>query len=310
MSDMANPVVEFVGVKKYFGKRLVIDNLSFQVYERDIFGFLGPNGAGKSTTLYMLVRLVYPSSGAIRILNKEHKEVTSYLKEIGALIEEPAFYDNLSARRNLSLLARLSNMNNKKLIDETLDIVGLLNRANDKVRTYSHGMKQRLGIAQALITKPKIVILDEPTSGLDPEGTREVWELVRTLSKNSNITFIISSHLLYEIEEVCNKVAVLDEGKLVACDSLDKLLNFSECILNITYPEPEKIKQFIQEKEIGETLLINGDFIKLKLYSITPDMLNKLLCESGIYVSSIYKVKRTLEELFLELTGEKGISEE
>ena len=307
---MANPVVEFIGVNKYFGKRLVIDNLSFQVYERDIFGFLGPNGAGKSTTLYMLVRLVYPSSGAIRILNKEHKEETSYLKEIGALIEEPAFYDNLSARRNLSLLARLSDLNSKKLIDETLDIVGLLNRADDKVRTYSHGMKQRLGIAQALITKPKIVILDEPTSGLDPEGTREVWELVRTLSKNSNITFIISSHLLYEIEEVCNKVAVLNEGKLVACDSLDKLLNFSECILNITYPEPEKIKQFIQEKGIGETLLINGDFIKLKLHSITPDMLNKLLCESGIYVSSIYKVKRTLEELFLELTGEKGISEE
>lgn len=305
MTNSTKSVIEFINVYKHFGKRLVINNLSFEVYENDIFGFLGPNGAGKSTTLYMLVRLVYPSSGTIKILGKEHREVTKYLKEIGAFIEEPAFYDNFSARQNLSLLARLSNVKDKKSIAEILNYVGLLDRANDRVGTYSHGMKQRLAIAQALLTKPKVVVLDEPTNGLDPDGTREVWELIKFLSKNNKMTFLISSHLLYEIEEVCNRVAVLNEGVLVACDYLENLLKFSECILEINYPEPEKIKLFISDKNLGETISINKNSIKIKTNSIVPEELNKLFCDSGIYVSSIYKVKRTLKELFLELTKKK-----
>ncbi len=200
---------------KSFGGTLAVDRLSLSVRRGDIFGFLGPNGAGKTTTIRMIVGLIYPTSGYAEVLDHQvPRDKEEALRHIGGFVEVPAFYGNMSARRNLRLMGSLSGKIEEARVTEVLDIVGLLERADSKVGDYSHGMKQRLGIANALINQPELVILDEPTSGLDPQGMKDVRELVRELGAGGTTVFL-SSHLLYEVEQVCNRAAIINKGRVV-----------------------------------------------------------------------------------------------
>ena len=198
---------------KEFDKFTAVNNLSFSVNKGDVYGFLGPNGAGKSTTLRMVLGLVHPSSGTISINNSFiNKTNRKYLSSIGALIERPDFYNNLSAFDNLKLLARLSKTNYNR-IDTVLDQVGLFEKSAVKVGKFSQGMKQRLGIAQALIHQPEIIILDEPSNGLDPQGQADMRELIQKINVGLGITIIISSHILNEVEKIANRMIVINNGK-------------------------------------------------------------------------------------------------
>src|ERR1044071_5497567 len=213
MSDLA---LETQDLTKRFGSRTAVDRLSLRVERGDIYGFLGPNGAGKSTTLRMLLGLVRPTSGVVRFpLPAGTWEYLRARSRVGAIIETPAFYENISGRRNLQLLASLSGGVKKKRVEEVLEIVELRDRARDPVKVYSYGMRQRLGIAQALLPTPELIILDEPTNGLDPQGIQETRELIRRLRDDFRLTVLLSSHLLTEIEQLCNRVGIIHEGRLL-----------------------------------------------------------------------------------------------
>src|SRR6185369_7591975 len=213
MPDLALQTEELT---KRFGTRAAVDRLSLRVERGDIYGFLGPNGAGKSTTLRMLLGLVRPTSGVIKFpVRASSWEYLKARSRIGAIIETPAFYENFSGRRNLQLLASLSGGVQKKRVDEVLEIVDLCDRARDPVKVYSLGMRQRLGIAQALLPTPELIILDEPTNGLDPQGIHETRNLIRRLRDEFKLTVLLSSHLLTEIEQLCNRVGIIHEGRLL-----------------------------------------------------------------------------------------------
>jgi ABC-type multidrug transport system ATPase subunit len=203
------------GLTKAFNGVVAVDHLDLSVRRGDVFGFLGPNGAGKTTTIRMIFGLISPTSGYVEVLDhRVPNDKREALRHIGGFVEVPAFYGNMSARRNLRLMGRLNDVHDEKRIAEVLDIVGLLERADSKVGDYSHGMKQRLGIANALLHRPELIVLDEPTSGLDPQGMKDVRELIRALGTEGTTVFL-SSHLLHEIEQVCNRAVIINKGRVV-----------------------------------------------------------------------------------------------
>ncbi|MCD6385857.1 ABC transporter ATP-binding protein [Candidatus Sumerlaeota bacterium] len=304
-------IVEVEGLTKSFGKIRAVDNLSFVVYEGDILGFLGPNGAGKTTTLYMLLGLVHPDSGRIRLFGEDlRKDRISLLRWVGAVVESPDFYRHLSARKNLELLNRIHNGRiDSTRIDEVLALVGLEERAGDKVKTYSHGMRQRLGIAQAILHRPRLLILDEPTIGLDPEGSQEVWSILRQLVAREKMTIIISSHLLFEIEEFSNRVCVIDQGKMLTCDFTHKLLQLSQPVVEVEFDSPEErqnASELLAQTHWAEVLNnltpANLPILQVKLQGKTPKELNKFLFDHGLIASSIRPIHQNLREFFLRIT--------
>ena len=221
-----SPLVEIRNLTKRFKSIIAVDNLSLSVFEQDIYGFLGPNGSGKSTTIRLILTLLRSNAGSIHVfglpLNSNRNKI---LGRIGAFVEKPDFYENLSAFKNLEILATYSKIQvNQKKIDENLDLVGLLERSNSKVKTYSKGMKQRLGIAQALLHDPELLILDEPANGLDPSGMRDVRNLIRFLNQERNKTIILSSHNLQEIEMIANRMVIINQGKKIIEGEVAKLL--------------------------------------------------------------------------------------
>lgn len=214
---MQEPIIEIRGLRKNYGSFTAVDGLDLTVYHGDIYGFLGPNGAGKSTTIRMILSLVKPSAGSITVFGKPlstHR--AEILRKIGCIVERPDFYNYLSAYRNLELLGRLSGADvSKQNIYRMLDMVGLGSRATSKVKTFSHGMKQRLGIAQALIHNPDLVILDEPTTGLDPHGMVDVRDLIVSLAHDHGKTIVLSSHILPEVEHIATRMIIINKGKTV-----------------------------------------------------------------------------------------------
>lgn len=308
-------IVEVEGLTKTFRHIRAVDNISFVVYEGDILGFLGPNGAGKTTTLYMLLGLVRPDSGKIRIFGKDlFKERTSILQQVGAVVESPEFYNYLSGRKNLELLSRIHNGRiDSSRIDEVLGIVGLKERGDDKVKTYSHGMRQRLGIAQAILHRPRLLILDEPTIGLDPEGSQDIWGILKKLVSQENMTIIISSHLLFEIEEFSNRVCVIDRGKMLTCDFTHKLLQFAQPVVEIEFDSPgerEDARRVLAQTRWAEVFNnlapISPTLLKVKLQGKTPKELNKFLFDNGIVASTIRPIHQNLREFFLRITQKEG----
>jgi ABC-2 type transport system ATP-binding protein len=225
---ISNSLLETQGLTKTFGSRKIIDNLSLKVCKGDVYGFLGRNGQGKTTTIRLMTGLIFPDAGDVLIgghsIKKNFKQA---IANVGAIVETPSFYGYLSGYDNLRLMANLIPGSRKAKIDEVLEIVGLKERAKDKVRTYSLGMKQRLGIANALLGEPKLIILDEPSNGLDPQGMREIKELIVQLSSEKDIAFFISSHLIHDIEQICNRVAMIDKGKLLVEKSVKALIDES-----------------------------------------------------------------------------------
>ncbi|MCO6466598.1 MAG: ABC transporter ATP-binding protein [Bradyrhizobiaceae bacterium] len=214
---MEDPIIQVRGLRKTYGSFTAVDGLDLTVYRGDVYGFLGPNGAGKSTTIRMMLSLVKPTAGTIDIFGKplatNRKEI---LRRIGCVVERPDFYNYLSARNNLEIVGRLSGTDvSKQRILQTLDLVGLASRSESKVKTFSHGMKQRLGIAQALLHSPDLIILDEPTTGLDPHGMVDVRNIIVSLAKDHNKTIVLSSHILPEVELTATRMIIINRGKAI-----------------------------------------------------------------------------------------------
>jgi len=210
------PLLETRGLTKSFRGRKVVDDLNIRVMKGDVYGFLGRNGQGKTTAIRMMTGLVFPDAGDVLVGGVSlRKDFRRAIARIGAIVETPAFHDYLTGYENLALMANLTPGVTRSRIREVLDIVGLNGRARDKVRTYSLGMRQRLGIANALLHEPELIILDEPTNGLDPQGMKEIRELILRLAAEKRITFFISSHLLYEMQQICNRVGIIEGGRLL-----------------------------------------------------------------------------------------------
>lgn len=285
---------------KRFGARTAVDRLTMRVEWGDIYGFLGPNGAGKSTTLRMLLGLIRPTSGVIKFPVRQSWEYLRARSRIGAIVETPAFYENFSGRRNLQLLASLSGGVQAKRVDEVLEIVGLRERARDPVRAYSYGMRQRLGIAQALLPSPELIILDEPTNGLDPQGIQEIRQLIRRLRDEFKITILLSSHLLTEVEQVCNKVGIIHEGRLLYEGGPETLLA-PTTRFNVRVDDLSAASELLTS-QLGIPLSKNGAGI-LRI-DIDPDRipaLNASLVAHGINVYELSPIKESLEEAFIRL---------
>lgn len=287
-------------VSKVINKKSIVKNVSFSIDQGEVLGFLGPNGAGKSTTLRMIVGLSKPTSGNIEICG--HSITKDYIKamsNIGCIIEGPDLYNYMSGWDNLKMLASMNNGISEKNIKDIVDLVGLKNRIRDKVNTYSLGMKQRLGLAQALINDPKLLILDEPTNGLDPSGINEFRNIVKTLAKEKNISVLVSSHLMSEIELMCDKVSIIKNGAILKNATVNELINTKEVFWNLDDNERGKkiLKDIwkIDSQISGEKLEAEVDLSKLV-------EINNSFFKEGIMIKFVTNKNKTLEDLFLKLT--------
>ncbi len=299
-----NTIVSVKNLSKNFNEIKAVNDLSFSVEKGQVYGFLGQNGAGKSTTIRMLLTLIKPTSGQIEIfgmdLNKHRKEI---LRQIGAIIEKPDMYKYLTALENLRIFAAMSGVkvSEKKLLDQ-LEMVGLAERAHSKVKTYSQGMKQRLGIATALVHDPQLVILDEPTNGLDPQGIADVRNLILMLSRQMNKTMIISSHLLSEIELIAESMIIIDKGKKIVEGKVRELFDPAETIIELKTFDDALMYEKLQQSDLK--IFVQGkrnDCILLKLHrDQIPAVIKKLV---GLEVPILsFHSKHSLENYFLSLT--------
>lgn len=296
-------IVNIEGVSKSFGSIKAVSDLDLTVDRADVLGFLGPNGSGKSTSIRMLLSLIKPDAGNIEIFGQSvrHKRL-NILSRVGALVEQPNFYEYLSARKNLEILMQYSGKKPEiKRIDEVLDMLGLLDRAGSKVKTYSKGMKQRLGIAQALVHDPELLVLDEPSSGLDPSGMKDVRELIRYLNEHHGKTILLSSHQLHEIEMISNRMIIIDKGRKIVEGTVEELLQKGEIRVEFEVNEVEKALSILQkEYRAMEIIMVDGG-LQADCQRSEVHKINKLLNNNGIEVAAIVP-KRSLEEYFLSLT--------
>jgi len=303
--DLEENVIEISGLTKRFKDVLAVNELDFTVHRGDVFGFLGPNGAGKSTTIRMLVSLISPTSGTIKIFDKILKENRrEILANVGAIVEKPDFYQYLPAIKNLEILAKISGKEvTQKRIIELLELVGLKDRAKSKVKTYSHGMKQRLGIAQALLHNPELIVLDEPTTGLDPQGMKEIRDLIIRLSKEENKTIFLSSHILSEIEIVANRMIIINKGSKIVEGEVGKLLNSSTLRVTLEVENAEAAVKILEGTRWNKNIesITENKFI-LSIEQEAIPVLNKYLVENGVMVNALIPV-RSLEDYFLSITA-------
>jgi len=297
-------VIEVRELTKQFGSLTAVDNLQLDVYQGDVFGFLGPNGAGKSTTIRMILSLIKPDSGTIKVfglpLPANRAEIMS---KIGCIVEKPDFYKYLDAEKNLEILSRFSSKPvSRGRIGAILEFVGLSGRGKDKVSGYSHGMKQRLGLAQALLHDPDLIILDEPTTGLDPQGIIDIRQLILYLSREKGKTIFLSSHILHELELVASRLAILNKGKLVLQGAISDLLNEHERLIEIRTDNPEKAARVLAESWAGNTSAdVKQGILRLQSdYQRIPELV-AILSAQGVDIYGV-ESRRRLEDLFLQLT--------
>ena len=297
------------GLTKRYGHFLALEDLTLEVPPGVVYGLLGPNGAGKSTALRLFLGLVRPTAGESCIFGyNAWSERLQMLRLVGASVETPAFFSYMSARRNLELLSDLTGGVPRTRVDEVLETVGLLPRAHDRVGSYSHGMKQRLAIAQALLHHPPLIVLDEPTSGLDPFGMVEVRQLVRHLTQQMGVTVVLSSHLLTEVQQVCDRVAILSHGRLVMEGAVSDLLNPGEVIYSIHADPLEAAQEVVSHFPGIDLLEVLDGHIRVRMGMTEAGRLNRALVEQGIDVTELVPQEPTLEEVFLQVTeGESHV---
>lgn len=301
-------VLSVKGLCKKYGKRIAVNNLSFEIHEGEIFGFLGPNGAGKSTAIKMITGLAKIDQGEVFICGKSiKKQFEQAIANVGGIIENPEMYNNLSGRSNLELFANLSEVAGHKKIDEVGKVVGLTSRLKDKVGTYSLGMKQRLGIAQALLHDPKLLILDEPTNGLDPEGVVELRNFLRKLASERKIAILISSHNLAEMELMCDSVGIINLGSLDRIERIAKKEKSAGEMVAIQVNFPNYAGRLILEKYGKRKLTITKNTIVVALPHDKIPEVTALLVTNGISIYSIVERKQNLESIFLETINKRAL---
>lgn len=284
---------------KSFGKKQILNNVSLEVKKGDILGFIGPNGAGKTTTIKLILGLQSIDSGTVKINGYDiKKDFEKAIEKVGTIVENPDLYMYLSGYDNLKLIANLYKNVGKKRIDEVVKLVKLEQRINDKVSKYSLGMRQRLGIAQALLHKPNLLILDEPTNGLDPEGIKELRDLIKELAEKENMAIVISSHNLAELESFCNKVAIIKNGKVVETNSISEVKKVEQSYI-IEIDDLENINQII-----GKTIVkVNDTTFKLNVNKEEIPQIVKRLVEADKKVYMVKEEILSLEDAFLKKTG-------
>lgn len=296
-------IIEVSHLVKNYGKIKAVEDASFDVFRGDVYGFLGPNGAGKSTTIRTILSLIKPTSGQIKVFNRDITLHRKYIMQrIGCIVEKPDFYKYLSAEKNLEIVARISGVNiAKSKVHEIIEFVGLKGREKDKLHSFSHGMKQRLGIAQTLIHDPELIILDEPTTGLDPQGIIDIRNLILQLKNERNKTVLLSSHILSEIELIANRMVIINKGKTIVQGSVTDLLNANDMIVSFQVDNVTKAKQITDSSSL-HLMIENTDNSNLLIHIAREKipLLNKMFCDQGIHVYSI-EAKRKLEDYFLKL---------
>jgi ABC-2 type transport system ATP-binding protein len=296
--------IEARGLVKRYGELVAVDHVDLTVETGDVFGYLGPNGAGKTTSLRMMLGLIAPSSGGVRLFGRDpNADGARALDGVAGFVEGPRFYPYLTGRRNLRLLADLDGGEAAARIDEVLDLVELADRAKDKVGGYSHGMRQRLGIAASLLRDPKLLLLDEPTTGLDPAGMRDMRELVKRLA-GEGITILLSSHILAEVEELCNRVAIIRRGTIIYEGFLRELLVSAGGEYRLRSSDQERARAValahgLDVEVFDGELRFRGDAAQAEALSIA-------LGRSGIGISALVPYTATLEELFLDMTEQES----
>jgi ABC-type multidrug transport system ATPase subunit len=297
-------VIKVENISKHFGQLKAVDQLSFEVEAGQVFGFLGQNGSGKSTTIRMLLSLIHPSSGSIELFGKSiQKNRAAILEQVGAIIERPDLYPYLSATEHLQLFAKVRKQKvEANRITKTLEQVGLAQRAQDKVQTFSLGMKQRLGIAIALVHNPSLIILDEPTNGLDPQGIADIRALIKHLSHEEGKTVFVSSHLLSEIEQVANQILIIHQGKKMVEGMTKELLDPEKRVIQIKTMDDKQALAIIVSSSFSEYILPRKEGIFLKLPAHSIPLLNESLIKSGVAVMGI-ETKNSLEDYFLQITS-------
>ena len=299
-------VVELKNVTKVIKGRKIIDDISFQVNKGEVFGFLGPNGAGKTTTIRMIVGLMGITSGDITIGGSSIKtQFENAVGHVGAIVENPEMYKFLTGYQNLVHYARMSKGITKEKIAETVELVGLTERINDKVKTYSLGMRQRLGLAQCLLHDPDVLILDEPTNGLDPAGIREIRDYVRQLAREKNMAVIVSSHLLSEMEMMCDRIGIIQNGKLIDVQLVQEFVHGTEVTFELEVVPSDKALAIVKAHypDVQTNHSRNGITVELSKEEI-PNLVKNLVSED-IQIFGIKETAKTLEDRFLEVTSEK-----
>ncbi len=296
-------ILRTVGLAKRYGRLLALQDLNLEVRRGQVYGFLGPNGAGKTTTIALILGLIAPTAGHVEMFGLDtRRHLSEALRRTGAILEGQAYYPDLSGRDNLRVWSALSDDVGVKRMQETLDLVGLSGRSGDKVRTYSQGMKQRLGLAAALLHDPELLVLDEPTNGLDPAGRREFREMIRDLARIGKTVFV-SSHLLGEVEQMCDYVGIVKGGRLLTQGSVRTLLRRGEA-LEMQVTEPDRAVQVLEGLEWVRGLRRQDDRIVVEAPRERAADLSRALAEHQIYLSELRPRDSSLEEFFLEVTGD------
>jgi ABC-2 type transport system ATP-binding protein len=296
-------IIKVQHLAKNFGSFQAVKDVSFTVNKGDVFGFLGPNGAGKSTTIRCMLSLIKADNGQIELFGKDlQKHRNEILSKVGSIIEKPDFYRYLSAEKNLAIFARISGKDvSKREIAEMLDFVGLNGRNRDKVGGFSHGMKQRLGIAQTLLHQPDLIVLDEPTTGLDPQGIVEIRNLILRLKSEQNKTVILSSHQLSEIELISNRMVIINKGQSIIEGDVKELLNAQEMVVQLEVNDMDKTIQVISASfESASHKKINERIIEVNIEKQLVPSLNRILVQEGVEIHAM-EPKRKLEDFFMKI---------
>lgn len=302
-------VLQIKNLTKYFGRKKVVDGVNMEVYRGEVFGFLGPNGAGKTTTIKMIMSLLQRDAGEIYINGYSiDKDFEKAMAKVGGIVENPETYTHLTGLENLQQYARMRSGVTRERINEVVRMVGLENRIHDKVKKYSLGMKQRLGVAQSIMHHPDLLILDEPTNGLDPAGIKELRDILKHLAHEENICVMVSSHLLSEMQLMCDRVGIIVDGKIVDVKGIDDLVRESEgnhFVYHIKVMEDlERAMTLIDDKEISE---VDQDTFAVTLDNeqAIADIVTRLVLNQ-IKILGVTAIKRNLEDIFIELTGSGG----
>jgi ABC-2 type transport system ATP-binding protein len=306
------PPIEIRGLVKRYGRIVAVDDVDLTVNQGDVFGYLGPNGAGKTTSLRMMLGLIRPTEGSVRLFGRDPQVSVRALAGVAGFVEAPTFYPYLSGRTNLELLASFDGGGAASRIEETLETVQLRERADDKVKGYSHGMKQRLGIASALLRNPRLLLLDEPATGLDPAGMRDMRELIRDLG-GQGITVLLSSHLMTEVEELCNRVAIIRRGRVAYEGSLRELRSRAGVSYRLRTTD-DALARRVAEAQRGIEEVVDGRADGLIFKAADEQAVGALslaLAESGAPILELSPRQATLEDLFFQLTEDgSGAPEE
>ncbi|QVY60484.1 ABC transporter ATP-binding protein [Cytobacillus gottheilii] len=299
--------VKIQNVSKVIKGRKIIDSLSFEVKSGEVFGFLGPNGAGKTTTIRMIAGLIGITSGDIQILGSSVKtNFEEAIQHVGAIVENPEMYKFMSGYQNLVHFGRMSKGVTKEKIMETVEFVGLKDRIHDKVKTYSLGMRQRLGLAQCLLHDPKVLILDEPTNGLDPSGIREIRDHIRKLAREKGMAVIVSSHLLSEMEMMCDRIGIIQQGKLVDVQLVHDVVQTGEKQYELEAEPANAAVELLKQQYPESSIVLSDKNISIVIGKEEVPSMISMLVQNDVKIYGLKEVNKTLEDRFLEITAKKG----